>query len=236
MANTNPETLQDLMDEINTNVSNDSDTPTSANDSDEWNTRLNLIYTAIRLWGNSKDVFWNELWKTYISVTTLSGTTTYVLSDLTDYRLLPPKALLRITLNGSTGYVRLIKPQEAQAYVNSGNKAAYITGSQKAGFTLNLTWTPAAGDGTFGGTFAFDYYKFPFKPTATTDKLEMSDPNYIVFYVSAMKALLESQNNKYAVFDAQAEDCMDNMVIMNDLSGDGLVENTDALDSAVIGE
>lgn len=55
MANTNPETLQDLQDEINTLVSNDNDTPEEGDD--EWVTRNNLIWTAIRTWGNTKDVF-----------------------------------------------------------------------------------------------------------------------------------------------------------------------------------
>jgi hypothetical protein len=34
------------MDQINTLVSNDSDTPTSSSDSDEWTARLNLIYAG----------------------------------------------------------------------------------------------------------------------------------------------------------------------------------------------
>jgi hypothetical protein len=63
------------MDQINTLVSNDSDTPTEADDDDEWGARLNLIYAAIRLWGTTQDVLWNELWATFTVVATLSGTT-----------------------------------------------------------------------------------------------------------------------------------------------------------------
>lgn len=236
MANVEPETLQDLMDAINTNVSNDSDTPTEADDADEWGARLNLIYMAIRLWGVTQDVLWNELWTTYTG-TTLSATTTYALSSLTDFRF--PGGYLRLTLNGNTGYVPIIKPSQARQYIDDGRHAAYFTGSNNAGWTLNLTWTPASGDGTFGATFLFDYYKYPLKPTATTDKVEMSDPNYIVFWVSAQKALLESQNNKYGVYDAQATECLDNMRTMNDLLPDyqdNTVENVDALHGAVIGE
>lgn len=236
MANNQPYDLQALMDRINTLVSNDSDTPTSSEDSDEWNTRLNLIYTAIGVW-EDQDVLWNELWKTYTHGSTLSGTTTYSLSSLTDYRF--AGGYLRLTLNGQTSYIPFIKPHQARTYTDGGKQAAYITGNDNAGYTLNLTWTPTSGDGTFGATAAFDYYKRALKPTATTDEVEMSSPDFIIFWVASQKALLESQNNKYGVFDAQATEVLDNMRILNDLLPDyqdNTVEDTDALHGAVLGE
>jgi hypothetical protein len=240
MANTDPASLQDLMDAINTNVSNDSSTPTKTDDSDEWGARLNLIYMAIRIWGTTQDVLWNELWATYTLVATLSGTTTYVMTTLTDFRF--PGGYLRLTLNGGTAYIPIIKSENAQSWIQAGKRAAYFTGSAQAGWTLNLTWTPASGDGTFGATVKFDYYKFPYKPPGTdpaNEKIEMSDPNFVIFWVSAQKALLESQNNKFSVYDAQAEECLDNMRIMNDLLPDyqsNQVEDTDALNGAIMGE
>lgn len=237
MATVNPETLQDLMDAINTLVSNDSDTPTADEDADEWNTRLNLIYMAIRIWGTTQDVLWAELWATHTHGAVISAVSTYSLTGLTDYRF--AGGFLRLTLNGATTYVPFIKASQAQAYRNANKHAAYITGSNQAGWTLNLTWLPASGDGTFGATIAFDYYKYPFKPTEVGHKVEMSDPNFIVFWVAAQKALLESQNNKYSVFDGQATESLDNMRVMNDLLPDyqnNTVENTDALNGAVLGE
>lgn len=233
MANTNPETLQDLQDEINTLVSNDNDTP--AEGDDEWLTRLNLIWTVIRTWGNSKDILWEELWTTYSSgVTTITGSSVS-LSDLTDFRFTGKNAKLRVTVNGSTNRIKIVKASQADKY--DGQSVCYITGNQKAGFTLVFCFDPVAGDGVYGGTFEFDYYKFPFKPEAAADKVEMRDPNYIVWRVAAMKSLLESQNNKYSVYDGEATDCMDNMVIMNDLGGDGRMEDDDANDyGAVLGE
>lgn len=237
MAQTDPMTLQDLQDQINTLVSNDSDTPPSDGSDDEWKTRLYLIYAAIRVWGTSKDVLWNELWATYTHGSALTATTTVALATLLDYRF--PGGFVRLTLNGTTRYVPVIKAENAQTYINAGHLAAYITGSAQAGWTLNFTAMPSASNGTLGATISFDYYKFPFKPTAVSEKIEMSDPNFVVFWVAAQKALLESQNNKYKVFDAQAEECMDNMVIFNDLLPDyqnNTVENTDALNGAVLGE
>lgn len=235
MANVDPQTISDIQDSINTLVSNDNDTPTEGDD--EWITRLNLIWVAIRNWGTSKDILWHELWATYTLVASLSGTTTYAMATLTNYRF--AGGYLRLTLSGATSYVPFIKASQARQYIDSGAKAAYITGSQSDGFTLNLTWTPTAGDGTFGANAAFDYYGFPSKPTAGTDKVQMSDANYIVYWVAGQKSLLESQRNKYSVYDAEATESMDNMVIMNDLLPDyqnNQVENTDALNGAIIGE
>lgn len=234
MANNQPYDLQALQDRINTLVSNDSDTPDT--DDEEWDTRLNLIYQAIGIW-EDQDVLWNELWKTYTHGSTLSGTTTYALSSLTDFRFIG--GYLRLTLSGVTSYVPIIKPSQARSYIDAGIKAAYITGNDNAGYTLNLTWTPTSGDGTYGATAAFDYYKRALKPTATTDEVEMSSPGFIIFWVAAQKSLLESQNNKYSVFDGQATEILDNMRTMNDLLPDyqdNTVENTDALNGAVLGE
>lgn len=236
MANVEPQTIEEIMSSINTLVSNDDDPPEDGDE--EWRTRLNLIWLAIRNWGTSKDVFFDELWKTYDSgATTLSGVDSYVLADLLDYRF--AGGYLRLTLNGETSRVKIIETHQADKYVEAGEKAAYITGNQNDGVTLNLTWTPAAGDGTFGATFALDYYKYPFKPELAADKVEMSDPNYIVYWVAGQKSLLESQKNKFVTYDDMATDCMDNMVIMNDLTPDqhgDLVENADALHGAVLGE
>lgn len=237
MANVDPETLQDLMDNINTLVSNDSDTPTLADDADEWQARLNLIYMAIRIWGTTQDVLWNELWATFTLPAPIAAALTVALTTLTDYRF--PGGYLRLTLNGGKQYIPIIKAENAQTWIQNGGRAAYITGSNQAGWTLNLTWLPTAGDGTLGATAVFDYYKYPFKPAAVGDKVEMSDANFIVFWVAGQKSLLESQNNKFTVYDGQATECLDNMRVMNDLLPDyqdNRVENTDALNGAILGE
>jgi len=235
MANVDPQTLQELQDSINTLVNNDNDTPEV--DSDDWNTILNLIYLAIRAWGTTQDILWRELWSTYTHGSTLSGTTTYTLTTLTNYRF--PGGAAQLVLNGVTSYVPFIKPEEAQEYIDAGGKGVYITGSALNGYTLNLTWTPTAGDGTYGATVIFNYYKFPYKPTEVTEKVEMSDPNFIVYWVAAQKALLDSQRNKYSVFSSLADESMDNMRVMNDMLPFGhrnTPNDIDALNGAVLGE
>lgn len=231
MANAGPRTLQEIQDQINTLVANDADTPETTDE--EWDTRLNLIKTAIGNWGMTQDVMWQELWKTYTHGSTVSASRTYTLS-ITDYRYKGRKKKIYITLDGQENDIPWIDPSESDTYEDAGIKAAYITGNQNDGFVLNLTWLPADGDGYFGGTIVFEYYKYPFVPAATTDKVEMPNSNYIVFWVAAIKSLLESQNNKYAVFDGQATEAMENMITLND--PEGKVEDTDAINGAVLGE
>jgi hypothetical protein len=233
MATNLPYDLQALQDRINTLVNNDNDTP--ADGDDEWLTRLNLIYQAIGNW-EAQDVLWNELWTTYTHGSTLSAATTYVITA-TDFRF--PGGYIRLTLNGATSYIPIIKPSQAQSNIDVSRQAAYFTGNNNAGWTLNLTWTPASGDGTFGATLAFDYYKYAFKPATAAQKPEMSDPNYIVYWVAGQQNLLEGNNNQYSVYDAQSLECLDNMRIMNDLLPDyqdNRVEDVDALHGAVLGE
>lgn len=234
MATNLPYDLQTLQDRIHTLVENDPDTPDTTDD--EWTTRLNLINQAIGNW-ESADILWNELWTTYTHPSVLTGTTTYALSTLADFRF--PGGYIRLTLNGITGYIQVIKPSQARQYIDGGGQAAYFTGNNNAGWTLNLTWTPTANDGTLGATLAFDYYKYAIKPSGVSDKVEMSDPNYIIYWVAAQKNLLESNNNQYSVYDAQATECMDNMRTLNyqlpDYQ-DNRVEDIDVLHGAVLGE
>lgn len=235
MATNQPYTLQDIQDRINTLVNNDGDTP--SNTDDEWSTRLNLIYQAIGKWEMS-DVDWDELWTSHtLSDPVANGVTTYTLT-VTDMRRLG--GFLTLTLNGSTSTVQIISPEQSQKYQGQNQRVAWLTGNNKDGWTLNLGWTPAAGDNTVGATMAFPYYKYAYRPTATSDKVEMSDPNFIVYDVAATKALLESKNNLYSVYSTEALNVMDRMRAMNELQPhyqDNSFEDVDAISfGAVIGE
>jgi hypothetical protein len=224
------------MDTINSLVSNDSDTPLSTDD--EWTIRLNLINLAIEKWSMS-DVFWDELWTTYTHASTVSAARTYTITA-TDLRFLG--GALQLTLDGITSYVQIISPEEYQTYAGEA-RVAYITGNVSAGWILNLGWTPVAGDGTFGATISFNYYKYATRFTTSsnsTDKPEMADPNYIIYDVAATKSLLESKNNQFSIFSTEAGKSLDNMRILNDLqpsNNKDTIENVDAITSgAIMGE
>lgn len=236
MASNIPYTLADLQQRINSLVNNDFDTPTSSDD--EYLIRLDLINQAIGKWEGS-DVFWDELWTTYTHGATVSGTKTYTITA-TDLRYLG--GAVQLTLNGSTTYIPVISAEEYQAYAGE-TRVAYITGNVSAGWTLNLGWTPTTGDGTYGATISFNYYKYATRFTTSsnsTDKPEMSDPNYIIYDVAATKSLLESKNNQFSIFSTEAGKALDNMRILNDLhpsNNRDSISDLDAIDNgAVMGE
>lgn len=232
MASNAPYTLQDLMNRINTLVNNDADTPSSTDD--EWEILLNLINQSIGKY-ESSDVFWDELWTSYTHASTIAaGDTDYTLT-MTDLRY--PGGFVKLTLNGSTNWVEVISPEEYQRY-RQETRAVYFTGNASTGWVLNLCWTPATGDGTVGATITIPYYKFATRFTtssATTDKPEMSDPNFIVYDVAATKSLLESKNNQFSVFSANASDAMDTMRTMNDIKPNYQNNNIDDVDALSFG-
>lgn len=236
MATNQPYSLQDIQDRINTLVNNDSDTPDTTDD--EWTNVLNLINQSIGKW-ESSDTLWDELYTSFTGSTIVAGTTTYALTSLDDMRFPAGPVILR--LNGVDNKVQVISPEESQREFS--NKVVWFTGNNRDGWTLNLSWTPTAGDGTVGATFIIPYYKYAtrFDSSSTTDELvEMSDPNFIVYDVSATKALLESQNNKFSVFNSEALNIMDRMKVMNEIKpayNDNGVEDIDAISfGAVFGE
>lgn len=236
MSSNLPYTLNDLQQRINTLVNNDNDTPASTDD--EWAVRLNLINQSIGKW-EASDVFWDELWTTYTHGSTVTTATTYTLT-MTDLRFLGSR--IRLILSGATTYVPVISPEEYEAYAGEA-RVAYITGNVSAGWTLNLGWTPVSGDGTYGATIKFNYYKYATEFTtssATTDKPEMADPNFIVYDVAATKSLLESKNNQFSIFSTEAQKSLDNMRITNDIkptdSADVIEDTSATVFGAVIGE
>lgn len=236
MSSNLPYTLNDLQTRINTLVSNDNDTPSSTDD--EYEVRINLINQSIGKW-ESQDVFWDELWTTYTHGSTVTSATTYTLT-FTDFRFLGGQA--RFILSGQTTYVPVISAEEYQGYAGEA-RVVYITGNNNSGWTLNLGWTPVSGDGTYGATIKLDYYKYATRFTTSstsTDKTEMSDPNYIIYDVSATKSLLESKNNQFSIYSAEAERSLSNMRVLNDIKPSmnrDVVEDADAVvNSAIWGE
>lgn len=209
MATTVPMSLQDILDEIYVAVDNDPTNSTTADD--EQTSRIRLCNMAIKAW-ESEDVYWDELWSTYTHVSTVSGTTTYTIAAA-DFRT--EASYVKFTLNGSDTYLEMVKPEEGFKYALAGSKACYITGNPSAGWTLNLTWTPVVGDGYYGATISFNYYKSATKMVTTSDKPEMSDPSYIVDFVAYRKNLYNGRGNVAQDYLASSATKLDNMKIRN---------------------
>lgn len=218
--------VQDILDQVYVNVDDDPTSSTTADD--EQTARIRLINSAIRAWGR-QDVLWKELWTLYTHGSGLTNTTTYPIAA-TDY--LQPGSLLYLTdSNGNQSFIDIIKPEQAIKYVQQGPRnAAFITGNPSTGWTLNLTWTPSVGDQYYGLIPSFYYYKSPATVSATTDKPEMSDPSYCVWYVTAQKQLFNNRTDMAEDAMSQATECMDNMRIRNEMVAnyqDNTIEDVD---------
>jgi len=212
MADLTPYIVQDLMDAIYVNVDND---PTSSTDStqDEWVARLRLINRAIGHW-KSQDVIWNELWTTYTHGTPVAVGNSIV-TTITNYTNLPGGFLMFTDANNNISYMDIVKPVDVQAAVRAGSRRAYITGSAGSA-TVNFTFTLATGDQLIGQIMSLYYYKAPKKMAVAGDTPDMSDPEYIINYVSAKKNLFNGRSGIAQDYADDAQECLDNMRIRNE--------------------
>lgn len=211
MATTSPWTLQLLQDQTHTLLEGDSDTPETTDD--DWSARLNMMNAAIMSWESERETSWNELWVSDYTVGTVAaGTQAYAIASNANFK--EPGGFVRLELNGATKELPVVKPEDAQLQYETA-MVAYYTGNPQDGYTLNLRFTPATGDGTVGATIKIDYYKYADRLAATTDVPEMSDPMYIVYKVVAQVALQRSNNNMYSVYEAMASNALLQMKMAN---------------------
>ena len=217
-----PFSVQDILNQVYVNVDDD---PTSATTEDtEWTARVFLINSAIGAW-ERQDVYWRELW-TLAQAGVISNTMTYPV-EVSNFR--QPGSLIYLTnSNGGITYIDVIPPDRAITYTNrqtngisgtgtSRGQAAFFTGNQSTGWTLNLTWLPTPGDSTYGSNISFYYYKSANRVSKATDVIEMSDPSFAVWYVTAQKQLFYNRTDMASDALAQSQEAMYNMRIKNEL-------------------
>lgn len=168
-------TLQEFQDLIHTLYQGDTETP-GESDAD-WATRLLILEGAIRAWDSEKGILWDELWALNDSEQDSSQTTdgaTTAFNCTSSFR--KPGGFIRlIASNGDSVFYEVKKPHEVEIYRNTSEQIAYFTGNKNDGFVLNFLTAPAT-----GYTIEYPFYKDPTIPTATTDKIEMSNPMFAI--------------------------------------------------------
>lgn len=201
--------LSTLQDNIHSLLENDSDTPESTDDS--YTTRTRLINQAIYQWENERDILWKELWATKNDQTVAESDTDYTAP--TNFKM--PGGYVSFILNGSTTKLPVISVEDYQTY-DGEERVCYFTGNPQDGYVLNLGWTPASTDPLLGATISYNYYKTADQMSATSDKPEMSDPMFIVFWVAAHQSQAEGDFNAYNVFFNQSQEALRRMIIANE--------------------
>lgn len=154
----------------------DNNTPSSSDT--EYTVRLQFLVDAIRLWEGEKDIMWNELWTSLASAA--DGDKSVNSDDLvysvpTDFKFLGGH-VRTYTVSNSQTYWQVVKPQEAELYLNKTGYWVYLTGNKSSGISVNFGTQPTVGD-----TIDYPYYKDAAIPTTGTDVIEMSNPMFAVY-------------------------------------------------------
>jgi len=178
--------------------------------------RRSYLNDAIRQW--EQQGMWRSLIGTLTSAsdgtkTTTSGTSTY--SAPTDFKR--PVGFLRITdSEGSETYYENLPIEKVQLFDNdTTSRFYYITGNDQDGYTINIHGTPT----TTGLTINYEYYKHADTLTATTDKFEMSDPYYAIYYALAQLFAGDGQGDRSTLALVEANDKLKVMKRNNMVAG-----------------
>jgi hypothetical protein len=114
-------------------------------------------------------------------------------------------------------YLDVIPASDMQKYPGGNTGVCYFTGNNKEGFTLNLGWMPTASTQYTGATFNFDYNKSANRLSSPTDKPQMNDPDYIVFWASSQELLFNGRTTLAELYLSDSDALMQGMKVTNEM-------------------
>jgi len=140
-------------------------------DSDEYALARQLLNDGINRWENFENTKWREL------IDTESTPLTSDHSYATPSTLFSPGSWVR------TGdqFWDVIQPERIADYSGSDAYYCYFLGNAKDGHTLNFN--PNITMPT--GTADYEFYKKATQTTTSTDSVEMSDPNFLSYWIAS---------------------------------------------------
>lgn len=178
--------------------------------SSEYITARGYINASVKDWA-SKDT-WRDLFSTLTAAA--DGTKTLTAGDWT-YTC--PTNFAHITswvrtvdASGGVTFWEVIPPEKVAKLADSDGKYCYITGSVKAGFTLNFNNKETL---TTGDTINYEYYITPTVYSGTTSTSEIPDPYYCVYY--ALARFLRNDGEDFSYEEGKAREIMDSMLTRN---------------------
>lgn len=169
-------TLSDAITFLNSLYEQDSTAPSSGDeDYTVWTALLNV---AVNVWETEEGVLWNELFAKLSSALDGDKTATpgdYSYACPTDF-VFPSSGIVWIGSGVNKTPFKVIKREEKNQYeINADNWCYFLTGnSPTLEFNPNCT-IPS-------GTINYEYYKTATKLTSSSDKFDMSDPMFAVYY------------------------------------------------------
>ena len=238
---TQPFSYQSLINAIQLQTLNDPTSPSPG--SQEF-----LIYSAminnlaIPTWENERGTLWNELWVSQPNAFTIpasasSATTPPTFSLPGDFKFLYD-GIIQVTYPGSVSGAPNVRPfkvkmlPELALNPRQSLPEFYVTGNIVNGFSLQMGWFPQAGSAEVGATISYRYYKYAAQLVNLTDVPEMSDPNFIIYKVSAQVNANNYNTQNYQIMEDKANYSLLNMRMANDMSAnyqDDYIKDIDAL-------
>jgi hypothetical protein len=201
--------LDDILQEIHFLLEKDTDYPKSGEE--DYTLRHALVKNAIRVWESQQGIFWNELFTTLEDAAdgdkTTDGTDTY--DAPTDFK--HPVGWLRLVDGSTSTYYELIKQGRVQDFDNdTATRIWYVTGNKASGFKVHISPTPGT-----GSTIKYEYYKDATLPSDGADVIEMSDPQFCVYW--ALAELVRDEDPALAqTYQQIANDKLAQMKLSND--------------------
>lgn len=178
--------------------------------SSEYITARAICNTAINDW--SVRQVWRDLFSTLTAAS--DGTKTLTAGDWTytcptNFRRLT-SWVRTISANGGVTFWEPIAPEMVAKRADSMGKYCWLTGSVKAGYTLNFNNKETL---TTGDTINYEYYIAPTEYTATTSTSEIPDPYYCVYYTLAR--LLKNDGEDFSYEEQKSREILDRMEVNN---------------------
>jgi hypothetical protein len=178
-------TTDEALQQIHILLEKNIDYPTVGDE--DYTVRLALLKDAVQTWENEEGVLWNEL---FVSLADAADGDKETVAEQSDYDCPSdfkfPAGYLKIATNN---FYPLVRPENVQKYdPNNGERYWYVTGNKATGYTYHLHPIPTVG----GETINFNYYKNASLPTSGSSVLEMSDPQFAVYW--ALAELTKEEN------------------------------------------
>ena len=211
---------QTILDAIHIKYEQATDTPLLTDD--DGKIRISLINEGINTWETSDDTRWRELIVLNAQESAIvAGQVTYPI-NYDDFREMGSRVRLLRT-DGSYMYADVVTPEFYQQYMNSkglvtpfnGDLVVSVSGNRVNGFQMNLGWIPNTSDGTVGAIPYFDYYKWANRMVNIADVPELSNPYYLVDYVTG-ELFANDDINLYQKFSTDADEKLEAMRTANE--------------------
>lgn len=169
-------------------------------DSDEYEVARGFLNAGINRWEGYDDTPWREL------ITFLSDALTGDKVLTTGYSYDCPDNFMKAggwVRTGSTPrFWRVIKPEEVSRFAGSQIDYCYFVGDEANGFTLkfNPLSTLTAGD-----SIEYEYYRKAATTSASGDKVEMSDPYFLSYFIAAHLGEDGIDGDKFTIAEARLD-------------------------------